>query len=227
MTLILAATAWPTNGALLADVHRLGYLRADDVVLDPTYGRGRWWTDWRPAQLIAHDLVLDGVDFRRLPEETGTVDVVAFDPPYIAQGGRATSTLAGGHDEFGRRRADFLDRYGLYDVPKDVAGVIELMAAGIAEFYRVLRPGGLLLVKCMNYVTSGRYRRSAYDVLAHAELLGFTLVDELVHLRRPGPQPQRDYQHHARRNYSLLFVLRRDARPWQQQLFDEASEVAP
>ena len=35
---------------------RLGYLRDSDHVLDVTYGSGGFWTDWRPASLVASDI---------------------------------------------------------------------------------------------------------------------------------------------------------------------------
>ena len=47
--IVYACTAWPTNAAMIADVHRLGYLKDEDHILDPTYGRGRWWRVWRPG----------------------------------------------------------------------------------------------------------------------------------------------------------------------------------
>jgi hypothetical protein len=220
---ILAAQPWITNAHLIGTVHALGYLTDDQVIVDPTYGRGNWWKQWRPPNLIAHDLRLDGVDFRQLPEATGSVDAVAFDPPYIAQGGRDTSTLAKGtHDDFDRRRPDFLDRYGLDTVPTTPEGITAMAAAGITEFRRVLRPNGVLLIKAMNYVTGGRYRTQAYDILSAAILRGFRLVDELIHLRRPGPQPRHARQLTARRNYSLLFVLRRDDTLHHPDLFGQA-----
>lgn len=217
--IVLAANNWATNADLMVDVHALGYLPADAVVLDPTYGRGKWWTKYRPAHLIGHDLITDGIDFRQLPEPSGSVDVVTFDPPYIAQGGRSTSTLkrdAGGISD----SPDFLDRYGLVDVPTTVDAVTELVVEGATEFHRVLRPKGLLLIKAMNYVNGGRYRTAAYDILAACEAVGFTLIDELVHVRNPGPQPLRDRQLHARRNYSMLFVLRRNSAPAGQQAME-------
>lgn len=79
---VLATTRWPTNADLIRDCAGLGYLRDDWRTLDPTWGRGRWWTKWRPSDLIAHDLRLDGVDFRHLPHRDGEFDCVAFDPPY-------------------------------------------------------------------------------------------------------------------------------------------------
>lgn len=193
---ILAATAWSTNADLIADCVQLGYLRSEWRTIDPTYGRGNWWKKWRPDDLVTHDLKIDGVDFRDLPEPSDSLDVVAFDPPYIAQGGRATSTAG-----------EFMDRYGLVDVPKTTDETTRLIVAGIDEFSRVTKRKGILLLKCMNYVNGGRYRTAAYDVLSHATSHGWRLIDELVHLRKPGPQPNRDRQMHARRNYSVLFVL--------------------
>lgn len=197
--MILSATAWRDNSALIADAHRLGYVTG--VVLDPTYGKGNWWREHRPACLITHDIRLDGVDFRALPEADESVDTVAFDPPYVPVGGRQTTTI----DEFN-------DAYGLVDVPRTDAELQRLIFDGMAEAYRVLRPKGLLLVKCMSYVTGGRWRPMPHRVMAEGERLGFVPVDELVHLRRPGPQPHRDYQRTSRRNYSHLLVMRKTRR---------------
>lgn len=200
--MILSATRWNTNGDLIADVARLGYIRPADVVLDATYGRGNWWTRYRPDQLIAHDARTDGVDFRQLPEADATINVVALDPPYIAQGGRRTSTTP-----------DFLDRFGLVTVPRTPRAVDELIRAGITEAARVLTPAGILLLKSMNYVTGGRYHPGAYNALDAAHNAGLRLIDELIHLRAPGPQPTRARQLHARRNYSMLFVFQKPRTP--------------
>jgi hypothetical protein len=55
-----------SNAHLIATIAPL-YIMPTDVVPDPTYGEGKWWTDYRPEHLICHDLALDGVDFRHLP----------------------------------------------------------------------------------------------------------------------------------------------------------------
>lgn len=85
---VLAIAKWPTNGHLIADCARLGYLRHDDLVLDPTYGYGTFWKVWRPTNLIACDLdvtkspIGDPVDFTALPFAHLGFDAVVFDPPY-------------------------------------------------------------------------------------------------------------------------------------------------
>lgn len=183
------------NGPLIAAAAVL-WIKDDDVVLDATYGRGKFWTDYQPVNLIKHDLALDGVDFRHLPEADSSVDVVVFDPPYIAQGGRDTSTAQ-----------DFLGRYGLHDVPKTVDELEKLIRDGMKEAVRVLRPRGRLLVKCMDYISGGRYIAGRHHVVSTALELSLEQVDEFVHYSGLGPQPPRVRQLHSRRAHSLLCVF--------------------
>lgn len=197
-TPVMAATRWKTNGYLLADCRRLGYLKDSDFTLDPTYGRGRWWTVWRPEVLVAHDIREDGVDFTELPYLDGTFDAVTFDPPYVSVGGRRTTGLS-----------DFHDRYGLEDAPKSPADLQHLIDRGLGEMFRVVKPGGIVLVKCQDYVSSGRLWLGTHWTLTTAMDLGFVIVDRLEHIGAPRPQPPGRRQVHARRNLSTLFVLRR------------------
>lgn len=213
---VLAATAWPTNGHLIEAAAQLGYLRRSDVVVDATYGRGVYWRRWQPDTLIAHDLKLDGVDFRKLPEADRSVDVVVLDGPFKLNG-----TDAGDGE-----------RYGV-DIPASWQGRHALICEGITEAARVLRLRGKLLVKCQNQVCSGKVRWQTRIFAEHAESLGFELVDELLLLRRGKgrTQPKRtrkdgkpSVQQHAHRNYSSLLVLRAPAvapRAGQPELFDD------
>lgn len=194
---VLAATRWRSNAELIADCARLGYLVEQQRTLDPTFGRGNWWKAWRPAELVAHDLAIDGVDFRELPYPDGTFDAVAFDPPYVCVGGRSTSTLP-----------DFQQRFGLDVAPRTPALLQELINLGLAEMRRVVRPRGVVLVKCADYITGGRLWLGTHHTLSRALELGFDVVDRLEHVGNPRPQPARAAQRHARRNLSTLFVLR-------------------
>ena len=194
---VLAATAWPSNAEMVVDLVRLGYLRSEWRTLDPTYGRGAWWRKWRPDQLVTHDLALDGIDFTQLPEDDATFDAVAFDPPYVATGGRATTTMP-----------EFASRYGMTVAPRTPALLQDLIDVGLKEIARVLRPRGLVLVKCQDYVSSGKLWIGTHHTLSAALSIGFTVVDRLEHVGRPRPQPGGRRQVHARRNLSTLFVLR-------------------
>jgi tRNA G10 N-methylase Trm11 len=195
---VIAAHAWPSNAELIADVAQLGYLRITDHVLDPTYGRGVWWKKWRPEKLTTHDLTIDHVDFRELPHPDGTFDAVAFDPPYVCVGGRATTGMP-----------DFHARFGLTDAPRTPKLLQAMNDEGLVEMRRVVDSGGIVLTKCQDYIWGGKFFAGTHYTLTHAIALGFELVDRFERTQpNPRPQPKSVQQQHARRNLSTLFVLR-------------------
>ena len=208
---IVAAQAWKRNSDLIETAAALGYI--GPRVLDPTYGLGNWWKTYTPIELVAHDWKTDGVDFRTLPDE-GLFDTVAFDPPYIPQGGRATSTLNAEPGD----TVTFIDRYGLRNGPSTNRDLRALISAGLASFTGVLVQRGTLLVKCMSYVNGSAFQPMPRWIANDAEALGYVQIDELVHLRRPGPQPLRTVQNTARRNYSLLLIFRWPHAPREREL---------
>lgn len=201
---VLAIGPWANNAELIADCNRLGYLNDQDAVLDPTYGLGRFWTVWQPHTLTASDLdpakspLGRPVDFTALPWADGSFDAVVFDPPYKLNG-TSTGTGAATCD------AD----YGVAE-PSTWQDRHQLIRDGITECVRVTRPGGMVLVKCQDQVCSGQVRWQTHEFAAHAVAGGCRLVDAL-HLSGHRPQPAGRRQVHARRNYSTLLVLRKEA----------------
>ena len=199
---MVSAQVVRTNAELLEQVCKI-WVREDDLVADVTYGKGGWWKRYRPNYLVAHDLALDGVDFRNLPEADNTFDVVAFDPPYVSPGGRDTSTIN-----------DFNDRYGLHITPKTPRELFNLLInPGLTEINRVLKPGGIILGKVMDYVSSGRHQPCSLWLTTHAASVGLEVVDVFVHVSGTGPQPNRPRQYHSRKNHSLLYVFEKPKRP--------------
>lgn len=205
---ILAAQQWKNNAELVADLFELGYLDDDVAVLDPTFEGGKWWTVRTPAQLVGHrfgDQVLgdDGElrpwDFTDTHYPDDYFDRIAYDPPYVAKGGRKTSGIV-----------EMDERYGQVDCPATPALLQELIDNGLTEMHRICRPDGLVFVKCQDYVSSGKLWPGSHLTLTHALELDFELVDRLEHVKAaPGPQPPGRRQVHARRNVSTLFVLRK------------------
>jgi len=204
VTPIMAATPWTSNAALIADCAALGYLRSDWLTLDPTYGKGNWWTKWQPDRLVTSDLSPSlsttdlQADFTYLPFQAATFDAVTYDPPYVCVGGRRTSGIE-----------SMYDAYGLIRAPSTPADLQALIDAGLAECERVLRSGGMLLVKCQSYVSSGKLWPGVYYTQQWANVLDLELVDMLQHISGPRPQPGGRRQVHARNNYSTLLVLRK------------------
>lgn len=221
---ILAACRWPTNAHLIEAVATLGYLRSTDHILDPTYAKGLWWTRWRPERLTSHVRAEDGSDFRALPYPAASFDAIAFDPPYVCPGGRKTSTVATMHERYGMNEGGAADPD--FRTPAELQAIID---AGLSEMVRLVRPrrskteGGIVLVKCQNYVWSGHLWEGAELTRDHARRLGCDVVDRLEMITDAGPQPttNRDgsprRQVHARRNLSTLFILRAPARAHRQE----------
>jgi hypothetical protein len=194
---VLAAHRWPTNGYLIEDVARLGYICPDDIVVDATYGLGRFWTRWAPHHLIAHDLDPtkgDGVDLRDLPHPDASVDVVVLDPPYKLNG---TPALG-----------EFDARYGV-DTKVPWVDRLRLQLDGITEASRVLRRGGRLLLKTQDQVVSRRIRWFSIDCTNHARTVGLDLVDRFDMLGGGRPQPEGRRQEHAQHRPSSLLVFRK------------------
>jgi hypothetical protein len=201
---IYAAKAWPSNAELIADVVELGYIKPSDLVLDPTAGREIWWKQYRPKRLIARDINRDGFDFRKMPYRDGMFDVVAFDPPYVAPGGRKTSTWD-----------DFNDRFGTHTTPRTPLELQDYIHDGFKECVRVVKPGGIILWKCCDYVWSGKIWLGTHHSLTYALALGCQMQDRFEFVGRVRAQPKRtradgtpSRQQHARRNISTLFVLK-------------------
>ena len=225
----LEVQSWRTNSELVQamfDIHvwPKKWVHNNEVdVLDPTYGRGIWWSwaegtqvtpsgmvvvdDFLPhkhgrVNLTGHDIRQDGVDYRALPEADESMDVVAFDPDYIAPGGRKTSTIG-----------EFNDRYGLARDYESPGALQTSINSGVVECARVLRPQGIMLVKCTNYISSGKVWLGEHHTISAG--LGAKLVveDISVHLGAPGPQPERETrQQHLRSNSSRMIVFRKPGR---------------
>jgi hypothetical protein len=193
---------------LIQQVARLGYLDGlgpiDDVILDLTFGRGKWWTLYRPSErgrLIAFD-----GDFTATGLEDASIPVVCFDPPYISTGNKATSTVP-----------DFYDRYGIGE-RSGWRAVRQLIEVGLGECARIVAVNGYVLLKCMDYVESGRKVWNTVH-LAHygTQVLGLELVDRFIHVTGGGPQPKTNLdgtprrQQHARSVHSELLIFLRPA----------------
>lgn len=119
-------------------IARIAPLYLNGRVLDCTYGRGMWWRKFRPADFTTHDLALDGIDFRDLPEPANHFDAVCFDPPYVPSGGNGPSAK------------EYRDRYGL--TARTRLQMDRLIDDGIRGCARVLKPSGFLLAKCCDFL---------------------------------------------------------------------------
>lgn len=181
------------------------------VIADVTYGKGVFWrrVDLDRYTILTSDLV-DGIDATALPYGDQSLDAVIFDPPYIA--GFFRPRIAGeGYGEFADRYSSRL----VQDGPMYHEGVRDLYRRAGDEAWRVLRPNGVLIVKCQDEVHAGK------QYLTHIEIVQdyapkFYAKDLFVVVRACGNfrgrgRSKAGVQKHARKNHSYFLVFVRTA----------------
>lgn len=192
--------AHTTNGQRVRDLARLGYLI--EPVLDPTYGYGSMWSEYRPEELWIGDANPARVghaseaahDFRDMPYANRFFGSCLYDPPYRFAG-TPTDVDEGGHDDY----------YGT-DVYRTKAEQLQLILDGAEECARVTEH--YLIVKCQDQVVADAVGWQTRTVTDHVEARHFVLKDSL-HLLSYRAQPAGRSQQNARRNYSTFLVFLR------------------
>ncbi|CPW83165.1 DNA methyltransferase [Mycobacteroides abscessus] len=192
------------NNAVLIDLLARLYVKDGVVVRDVTWGKGAFWKstdtsrfDLRGSDIAEHIGGHEGIvraDFRALPDEDESVDLVVLDPPYIHNPGKHVTD----------------DRYNNAATTKGMShnDIRELYKDGMSETLRVLKPGGQLWVKCKDEIESGKQQWSHIEIHSDATELGLYARDLFVLVpSSKSPQSRWNTQKHARKIHSYLWVF--------------------
>ena len=181
------------------------YVIPGSAIADVTYGKGVFWRKipTERYRVLATDLK-DGIDCRSLPYPNVCLDCVVFDPPYMHTPG---GTAHVGHQNF---EGYYQNNGTRNDEKKYHEAVLDLYFGGMREAARVLKPKGLLIVKCQDEVCANKQRLTHVEILVEAERIGFMAEDLFVLMRTTRPGVSRVIkQLHARKNHSYFLVLRK------------------
>jgi len=194
-------------------------------VADVTFGKGTFWKKVPEGdyELLASDLsakpsggelwpirVSDGVDLRDLPYDDESIDCVVLDPPYMEGLYRNTADHLAGGGTHGAFREAYSNGLETKNGPKWHDAVTDMYLRGGREAYRVLKPKGVLIVKCQDEVSANRQRLTHVEIIADYEEIGFYTKDifVLVRTNRPGVSRIKK-QVHARKNHSFFLVFQK------------------
>lgn len=170
--------------------------------VDMTYGNGVFWKsiprprhcfDISPQKPEATEACSTA-----LPLEPRSVASAIFDPPFLTyvKGGRD-------HKGGGVMMTKQFGGYYTYDQLESH------YRHSISEAYRILKPGGILTVKCQDIIHNHRMHCTHARVIWMAEIEGFRHLDLFVlPAKHRMPGPQKGKQRHARifHSYFLVFV---------------------
>ena len=199
------------NADVFPQILRL-HVPPDSTVADVTWGKGVFWqkVDRELYDVRATDISM-GVDCRDLPYDDGEMDCVVLDPPYMEgfyrnQGSQKAG--GGSHSTFREHYSNGDERPGR---AKWHAAVTELYCEAGREAYRVLKPNGVLIVKCQDEVSANRQWLTHVEIINDYNEIGFYAKDLFVVVRSNRPTITRlKKQVHARKNHSYFLVFVKD-----------------
>src|ERR1051325_3308292 len=165
-----------TNDAVFPFVLSL-YVAPGSTVADVTYGNGVFWRKIPKSayKLLKSDLS-SGVDCRHLSYADESVDCVVFDPPYMH--------TPGGSAHVGHQNFEAYYRNNVAQSEKKYhEAVLDLYFSAAREAWRVLREGGIYIVKCQDEVCANRQRLTHVEIINELAGYGFVIEDLFVLLR--------------------------------------------
>jgi hypothetical protein len=178
------------------------YVEPGSTIADVTYGQGVFWRKVPPDayKMLPSDLS-EGVDCRNLPYENNSIDCVVFDPPYMhTPGGTAHVNHQNYEGYYKNNRANPDKKYH--------EAVLDLYFTAAREVWRVLRDGGIYIVKCQDEVCANQQRLTHVELINELQGYGYRAEDLFVVMRTGKPGVSRLIrQAHSRKNHSYFIVF--------------------
>lgn len=172
---------------------------------DPTYSKGYFYKNTdieEPVYKYDINPQMDGVikaDAGKLPFSDCSLSTIMFDPPFLATTGRSLDKTDNSNV--------INKRFGVYD--SEIA-LFKFYKNAIKEFYRILKPEGILIFKCQDKVSSGKQYFSHCFIYNTAIDLGFYPVDLFILLSKNRITAKWQLnQKHARKYHSYFWVLKK------------------
>jgi SAM-dependent methyltransferase len=173
------------------------------IELDPTYSKGNFYKGNFDKPIYKFDLYpqLDDVkeaNCENLPLEDESITTMIFDPPFLATTGKSLK-IENDSNKINKR-------FGVYPNEKLLH---QFYLNSLKEFYRILKPNGILIFKCQDKISSSKQYLSHVFIINEAEKLGFYSKDLFILLakQRIVANWQLKNQKNARKFHSYFIVF--------------------
>jgi len=181
------------------------HCRVSQIDLDPTYSKGGFYKKGIKQPRIKIDIepqMKDVIpaDVTRLPLKNESVEVIIFDPPFLATTGPSLRKP----DKSNRINK----RFGVY--PNEPS-LFKMYSGALQELYRVCKKGGTLIFKCQDKVSSGIQYFSHCFIYNEAIKAGWYPADlfiKIVKIRLVADW-QKANQKNARKYHCYFFVFKK------------------
>jgi hypothetical protein len=175
----------------------------DGFDADVTFGNGAFYSGRnRPQHCFDIEPLHDGVTqacSMAVPLPDAAINSLMFDPPFL------TYVRNGREHKGGSVRMSA--RFGGYWTYGELT---EHYRGTLREGSRILRKGGVMVVKCQDIIHNHRMHCTHANVIQWAQEFGFRLLDLFVlAAKHRMPGPQKGTQRHARIYHSYFLVLER------------------
>ena len=210
-----------SNAELIRDVAQL-YIPDGANVLDLTFGNGTFWKliDLSRFNLYGNDVKqytarelakFSEMGVRQMLHESyyGTrwaphqFDVTVFDPPYRSGGSTSHEAMV---KTYGLSHLDIEDSKSGHG---NASKLWDEYMLGLNEAWRVTLPQGLILIKCQDFIESGRPHWFHVKLYQWAMDSGAKVKDLFTLTQTRRPMMRHKSQHHARKNVSFLWVIQK------------------
>lgn len=168
--------------------------------LDPTYSKGLFYKNI-PEPLLKFDISpqrkdVHQADCTNLPLDNKSVDSIMFDPPFLVSWGKVHNYPCE-------------KRFGYFPNRKSLR---EMYKKSIEEFYRILKLGGYLIVKCQDFTASGSEKATDMNhalVYQWATDTGFWAKDIFILLAKSRIYNPSVKQKTARKFHSYFWIFKK------------------
>lgn len=174
------------------------------IDVDPTYSKGNFYKGKINQPKYKFDLHPKYSDVVKscasdLPLAEKSVDTIMFDPPFLATKGKSLN----------EKKGNIINkRFGVFENEKKLH---LFYVKCLQEFFRILKPNGILIFKCQDKVSSGKQYFSHCFIKEKADEVGFYSKDLFVLLakNRIVADWQKKNQKHARKYHSYFWVFQK------------------